>query len=183
MMLFFTEEMVTLQTELQSTATKLTACNWTCVSDCAAPKPDLVGRANCLESCGCYSNAKFNLTAAAAIVPTPASTAAPLAMFAVDPAYAKYIPAGTPNVTVDMANYVPAGTPIAAPATPIAMFAVDPAWAKYIPADTPNATFPTNTTGATYTSANTPNATLPDTTATATPLVLASWTQQEMARD
>ena len=74
MMLFFTEEMVTLQTDLQSTATKLTACNWTCVSDCAAPQPDLVGRANCMDSCGCFSSAKFNLTAAAASLPavTPA---------------------------------------------------------------------------------------------------------------
>ena len=55
MMLFYTEEMVLLQTELQATADSLsTACDWACVTDCAKVKLDLVSKVDCMETCRCF---------------------------------------------------------------------------------------------------------------------------------
>lgn len=72
MMLFYTEEMVNLQTELQATADKLNSCDWNCVNECAKVQVDLINRAGCLDTCKCFS------------VPTtaqPAGEATPVALY------------------------------------------------------------------------------------------------------
>ena len=52
------QEMVDLQTKLQSSASKLQNCNWTCVIDCADAATDLTTRAQCFDKCLCYQTAK-----------------------------------------------------------------------------------------------------------------------------
>ena len=54
MMLFYSDEMLSLQNDLQATATKLTTCDWNCVNECAKLLNDVVSKAGCLDTCKCY---------------------------------------------------------------------------------------------------------------------------------
>jgi hypothetical protein len=66
MVLFYSEEMLSLQNDLQVTSQKLTNCDWNCVNECSKLLADVVSKAGCLDTCKCYEQAA-NAPAAASL--------------------------------------------------------------------------------------------------------------------
>ena len=57
MVLFYQNEMLSLQNDLQVTSQKLTNCDWNCVNECSKLLADVVSKAGCLDTCKCYEQA------------------------------------------------------------------------------------------------------------------------------
>jgi hypothetical protein len=74
MALFVTEEMTSLQTDLQSIGSKMTSCNWTCVDTCGKAQKGLVNKTNCIDTCKCFNFADLEANIAKTYNKTPNST-------------------------------------------------------------------------------------------------------------